>query len=91
MPDKKRHGTTTTGVEITDELVKEWNEEAERGYERGQLRPRGRPPLGSAPGKPFPVRLDPELRKALEERAHAEGQPASEVVRAALRRYLEAS
>jgi predicted transcriptional regulator len=46
--------------------------------------------MGAGPAEPFPVRLDPELRKALDERAAAEHTTASEVVREALRRYLEA-
>jgi predicted transcriptional regulator len=39
----------------------------------------------------LPVRLDPELRKALDERAAAERTTASDVVRSALRRYLKVS
>lgn len=37
------------------------------------------------------VRLDPELRQALSERADAEGRTNSELIRDALRRYLHAS
>ncbi|MFI5045459.1 MAG: ribbon-helix-helix protein, CopG family [Acidimicrobiia bacterium] len=39
----------------------------------------------------LPVRLDPELRKALDDRAVAEHTTASDVVREALRRYLKVS
>ncbi|MGH9022292.1 MAG: ribbon-helix-helix protein, CopG family, partial [Acidimicrobiia bacterium] len=37
------------------------------------------------------VRLDPELTAALRQRADDEGRTSSEVIREALRRYLEAS
>jgi hypothetical protein len=53
--------------------------------------PRGRPSMGSAPTEAFPVRLDPELRQALDARAAASDTTPSEVVREALRRYLEVS
>jgi predicted transcriptional regulator len=36
------------------------------------------------------VRLDPELSQALRERAEQEGRTNSELLRLALRRYLEA-
>lgn len=37
------------------------------------------------------MRLDPELRRALDRRASAEDTTASEIVREALRRYLKVS
>ena len=49
---------------------------------------RGRPLMGSAPAKVVPVRLDPELVSALDERAAGEGCNRSELVRRALRAYL---
>jgi predicted transcriptional regulator len=45
--------------------------------------------MGSAPAEALPVRLDPELRRAVDERATAEHTTASDVVREALRRYLK--
>ncbi|HNI35798.1 MAG TPA: CopG family transcriptional regulator, partial [Microthrixaceae bacterium] len=51
----------------------------------------GRPAMGSGPAAPFPVRLDPELRAALDERAANDDTTASDVIREALRRYLEVS
>lgn len=87
-------GTTRSGRPITEELIEEWVAEAEAGYDLSRLRvvnPVGRPRMGSAPAKTFPVRLDPSLRSALDERAAAEDRPAAEVVRDALRRYLAAS
>ena len=45
--------------------------------------------MGSGPAEPLPVRLDPELRKAVDDRAANGHTTASDVVREALRRYLE--
>ena len=50
---KKTHGKTASGKPITDDLVK-------------QL---GRPVMGSGPAGVESVRLDPELRDALDTRA----------------------
>jgi predicted transcriptional regulator len=44
--------------------------------------------IGSGPADSLPVRLDPELRRAVDDRAEKDHTTASEVVRAALRRYL---
>jgi hypothetical protein len=52
-------------------------------------RRRGRPLLGSAPAEVVPVRLDPELRAAIEARAEADDTNSSEVIRRALRAYLD--
>ncbi len=69
--------------------------EAEAGYEVEQLRARrgkrGRPALGSAPAEVESVRLDPELRQELAERARHDGTTTSEVIREALRRFLRAA
>lgn len=94
MPDKptKIYGRTRSGLDITDELIERHVAEAEAGLDLTKLRPvRGRPRMGSAAAKSFPVRLDPDLRAALDDRATEEERPAAEVVRDALRRYLAAS
>ena len=92
MPDKKSHGRSKTGIELTDEVLERMANEANAGLDVTTLRRRpGRPAMGSAPAGTLPIRLDPELRKALDDRAAAEETTASEVVRRALRRYLEAS
>ena len=49
----------------------------------------GRPLLGSAPAEVVPVRIDPELKAAIDARAAADETSTSEVIREALRRYLE--
>lgn len=79
------------GAEVTDEMLQTIADEAEAGYDSSRMRPRGRPRMGSAPAKAFPVRLDPDLRQSLDQRAAEEEKPAAEIVRAALREYLAAS
>jgi len=93
MPDrpKKIYGRTRSGVDITDELIERHIAEAEAGLDISKLRPVGRPRMGSAPAKAFPVRLDPDLRESLDQRAAEEDEPAAEIVRRALREYLAAS
>ena len=44
--------------------------------------------MGSGAAEVVPVRLDPELRAAVEARATADGTTASEIIREALRRFL---
>ena len=92
MPERTSHGRSKAGVELTDEVLDRMADEAEEGLDITKLRRRpGRPAMGSAPAESFPVRLEPELRRALDERAAADHTPASEVVREALRRYLKVS
>jgi hypothetical protein len=90
---KRDHGKTRGGKPIDDRLVEQLAKQAEDGYDvEATLRRRsGRPPLGSAPASVVPVRLDPELRSALAERAERDHETASAVIRSALRSYLKAS
>jgi hypothetical protein len=91
MP-KKTHGTTASGVPITDELVAELAEKAaEAGYDVDEMLRRrgGRPPIGSAAATVESVRLDPDLREALAQRAERDHETTSSVIRKALRRYLD--
>lgn len=83
--------TTRTGKVLTDADVDAIATEAEHGYDIEVLkaRRRGRPMLGSAPSEVVPVRLDPELKLAVEARAEADQTTASEVIREALRRFLD--
>lgn len=92
MPDNKPHGRSKAGVELTDEVLDRMAKEAEDGLDITKLRRRpGRPAMGSGPADSLPVRLDPELRQALDERAAADHTTASDIVREALRRYLKVS
>lgn len=91
MTDKRPHGRSKAGVELTDDVLERMAQEAEGGLDVTRLRRRpGRPAMGSGPAETLPVRLDPELRKAVDDRAAAGQTTASEVVREALRRYLKA-
>ncbi|HEX5763150.1 MAG TPA: ribbon-helix-helix domain-containing protein [Solirubrobacterales bacterium] len=89
---KKPHGKTASGKPITDDLVEKLAEKAEQGYDVEQtLRRRpGRPAMGSAPAGVESVRLDPDLRQALDRRAEREHEPRSSIIRKALREYLQA-
>ena len=91
MATKKTHGKTASGKPITDELVAEMAAEAEAGYDVEEILRRrpGRPTIGSAPASVESVRLEPELREALTERAERDRETPSSVIRKALRRYLE--
>jgi hypothetical protein len=91
MAKKKTHGKTVSGKPITDELVEELSKKAEAGYDvEDSLRRRpGRPAIGSAPASVESVRLEPELRDALSQRAKRDRETTSSVIRKALRRYLE--
>lgn len=87
---KKTHGKTASGKPITDDLINKLAEKAEVGYDVEEtLRRRpGRPTIGSGPAQVESVRLDPELRHALERRAEKDHEATSAVIRKALREYL---
>ena len=92
---ERSYGHTKSGTPVTDELVEQLVDEAERGYDVDQLiarrGTRGRPRLGSQPSTVESVRLDPELKELLVRRAEDQGVPVSEVIREALRHHLKAS
>jgi hypothetical protein len=92
-PKKKTYGTTRSGRTVDDDLVVELAAKAERGYDADEILRRrgGRPPIGSGPASVESVRLDPELRRALAERAERDQESTSAVIRKALRQYLEAT
>ena len=90
MPKQKTY-KTASGRELTDadiEAIAEEVETAEYDVEAIKSRRRGRPPMGSRPAEVVPVRLDPELRAAVEERARADNTTTSDIIREALRRFL---
>lgn len=84
---RTRSGRTLTDQEI-DAIAREV-EEADYDIEALKTRRRGRPPMGSGPADVVPVRIDPELRAAIEARAEADHTTMSEVIREALRRFLD--
>ncbi len=54
MPERKSHGRSTTGDELTDEVLDRMAHEAEEGLDVTKLRRRpGRPAMGSAPAESF--------------------------------------
>lgn len=89
---QKSYGKTISGEELTDELIEKYVEEAEEGYDVDELMKNrvliGRPPMGNGPASVESVRLDPELRQALAQRAERDEETASSVIRKALRSYL---
>ena len=92
MAPKRKYGKTASGVPITDELIEELSAKAERGFDVTETlrRRRGRPTIGSGPATVESVRLDPDLRQALLQRAERDREAVSSVIRTALRQYLEA-
>jgi hypothetical protein len=88
---KKTQGSTASGVPITDELIDKLAAKAEAGYDVEEtLRRRGgRPAMGSAAASVESVRLEPELREALTQRAEHDHETTSSVIRKALREYLK--
>lgn len=79
---------TINGVPVTDELIQELADEAERGYDIEALRKRGRKPKGDGPARVVPVRLDDSLLNALDTQAERENASRSDVIRAAIRAYV---
>ena len=80
---------TSGGIPITDALIEELVAEAERGYDPTTMRPVGRPALGNGPSAVVQVRVDPALDHALALRAAEDATTPSEIVRRALRAYLD--
>ena len=91
MVEKIKPYRTKSGKVLADTDIEAMADEAERGYDIEQLAPRrrGRPLLGSAPAEVVPVRLDPALKGAIEARAATEHTSTSEIIRRALRDYLD--
>jgi uncharacterized protein (DUF4415 family) len=91
MTEPKTH-RTRSGSALTDEQIDALaTEVAETDYDVEALktRRRGRPSMGSGPADVMPVRIDPDLRAAIEARAKAEHTTTSEIIREAIRRFLE--
>jgi hypothetical protein len=90
MPKTQNTYGTSDGHLITDEVVERLAAQAEAGYDTDALRRRGgRRPMGSGPAAVVPIRLDPELRAAVEKRAEQDDATTSDIVRRALRAYLD--
>jgi hypothetical protein len=83
---------TRSGRTVTDDGLEALAAEvAEKDYDVDVLkkRRRGRPPMGSGPAEVVPVRIDPELLAAIESRAEADHATTSDIIREAIRRFLD--
>jgi predicted transcriptional regulator len=83
---------TKTGRVLSPKDVDAIADEVERkeyDVEALKTRRRGRPAIGTGPAEVVPVRIDPELRAAIAARAEAEHTTTSEIIREALRRFLD--
>ena len=92
MTKKDDHAVigTSRGKAVTDADIQRMADEAEAGYDPARLRPRGgRRRMGTAPAEVVPVRLDPELRAAVEARANLDHTTTSDIIREALRKFLD--
>lgn len=76
------------GKKVTEADIERLAAEARRGYPVEELRKRGRRPAGNGPGKVVTVRLDSDLRQAVEARAARDQKNDSEVIRDALRAWV---
>ncbi len=88
---KAKANRMKTGRVLSDADVEAISEEVEiHDYDVQELkgRRRGRPAMGSGPADVVPVRLEPELRKAVEARATEDQTTTSDVIRRALREFL---
>jgi hypothetical protein len=91
MSDPKEHRTRTGRILSDDDIdaIARDVEETDYDVEVLKTRRRGRPTMGSGPADVVPVRIDPELRAAIEARAEADHTTTSEIIREALRRFLD--
>ncbi len=90
MSEAKTH-RTKTGRILTDEEIDALAteiEEIDYDVEALKARRRGRPSIGLGPADVVPVRIDPELKAAVEARAEADQTTTSEIIREALTRFL---
>ena len=79
---------TINGVPVTDEMIQEWADEAERGYNVDVLKKRGRRPIGDGAARVVPVRMDDSLVAAVDQRAEKDGTSRSEIIRSAVRAFV---
>lgn len=79
---------TIDGVPVSDEMIQEWADEAERGYDVEVLKKRGRRPIGDGAARVVPVRMDDSLVAAVDQRAEKDGTSRSEIIRSAVRAFV---
>ena len=83
----EEYGKTASGSP-SDDLVRELSGKADAGFDVDEIvrRRGGRPRMGAAAASVESVRLEPELREALAERARRDHETTPSVIRKALRR-----
>jgi hypothetical protein len=84
---KSKTGRTLTDDDL-DAIAAEV-ETADYDIQELKTRRRGRPAMGLGPADVVPVRIDPELKAAIEARAKADHTTTSELIREAIRRFLD--
>ena len=90
MPNETKPYMTDTGRVLSDADIDALADDVagEFDVEALKTRRRGRPRLNGGPAEVVPVRLDSTLRNAIEARATNDQTTTSEVIREALRKYL---
>jgi hypothetical protein len=85
-----RVSRTKAGTVLTPKIEETLADEAEAGYDLDSARTKriGRPSLGHGTSPRLDLRVDPDLAKALHQRAKKEHRSISAVARDALRHYL---
>jgi len=83
---------TSSGDEITPEIADALAAEAERGYDLSKAKRQrvGRPSLAGRGASPrLSFRTTPDLYRAAQKRAKAEGRSVSDLAREAVARYVD--
>lgn len=91
MSTKRRPFVTRTGRTLDDADIESMASglTGDIDVEVLKSRRRGRPPLAEGAAEVVPVRFDANLRAAVEARASSDHTTTSEIIREALRRYLD--
>lgn len=91
MAENPKSYRTWSGRDLTDDDIERIADEvAATDYDVAAIkkRRRGRPSMGDGPAEIVPVRLDPQLGAALDDRVEREHSNRSDGIRRALRQYL---
>ena len=88
MTRRTRTGRTLTDTELDALAVEVETTDYDVETLKQPRRP-GRPAMGSGPADVVPVRIDPELRAAIEARAEADATTTRAVIPEALRKFLD--
>lgn len=91
MTDSTTRRTRSSRTLTDKDLETLATEVADTDYDVDALttRRRGRPPMGTGPADVVPVRIDLGLLAAIKSRAEADHATTSEIIREAIRRFLD--